>query len=186
MRTADAARAGEEGRDWSDAVLRWCGRVLVAATWVSRAIFAIYIVAFFCGAGLRGAADRWNESLPGLHNAAAPAATAAIGVHFLAGGVLLLLGPIPLISGLRRHLPALHRWLGRTYVISATLAGVGGLGFILFAGTIGGALMDVGFGGYGVLMVLCAATAFVVLATWLFTRGVWLPRAISGLVGGLA
>lgn len=113
MRTADAPRAGEEGRDWSDAVLRWCGRVLVAATWVSRAIFAIYIVAFFCGVALRGAADRWNESLPGLHNAAAPAAPAAIGVHFLAGGVLLL-------------------------------------------------------------------------ATWLFTRGVWLPRAISGLVGGLA
>lgn len=160
MRTADAARAGGEGRDWSDAVLRWSGRVLVAATWVSGAIFAIYILAFFGGVALRGAAERWNESLPGLHDAAAPAATIAIGVHFLAGGVLLLLGPIQLIGGLRRRLPALHRWLGRTYVISAILAGVGGLGFILFAGTIGGTLMDVGFGGYGVLMVLCAVLAW--------------------------
>lgn len=264
-------------------MLRWSGRLLVAATWISGAIFAVYILAFFGGVAFRGAAERWNESLPGLHDAAAPAATIAIGVHFLAGGVLLLLGPIQLIGGLRRRVPALHRWLGRTYVISAGLAGVGGLGFILGAGTIGGTLMDVGFAGYGILMVLCAvlawrharagrydrhrawairlfaltvgswlyrmeyaawsviagdlgrgpgftgwfdaimmfffyvpnliiaeffirargsrtsaalslvaaalllaATAFVVLATWLFSRGAWIPRAISGVAGGPA
>ncbi len=156
MRSADTVRAGGDGRGWSDAILSWSGRLLVAATWISGAIFAIYILAFFGGVALRGAAERWNESLPGLHDAASPAATLAIGVHFAAGGVLLLLGPIQLIGRLRRRLPALHRWLGRTYVISAGLAGLGGLGFILGAGTIGGRLMDVGFGGYGVLMVLCA------------------------------
>src|SRR3546814_12063134 len=74
--------------------------------------------------------------------------------------MLLLLGPIQLIGPVRRAVPRLHRWLGRLYVGAAALAGVGGLGFIIVKGTIGGPLMDVGFGLYGALMILCAERAF--------------------------
>lgn len=84
-----------------------------------------------------------------------------IGAHFIAGGVLLLLGPVQLIGGVRRNFPALHRWAGRVYVLAAGLAGLGGLGFILGQGTIGGSLMDVGFGIYGALMIVCATQAYV-------------------------
>lgn len=153
------APGGPMGR-LSAASLRWSGRLLVAVTWLSGAIFAAYIVAFFGGVAIRGAAERWNESLPGLHDAAAPLATAAIGAHFLAGGILLLLGPIQLIGAVRRRAPAFHRWLGRTYVVSAGIAGVGGLAFIFGSGTIGGRIMDIGFGLYGVLMILCAVQAY--------------------------
>jgi len=277
----EPGRRARGDRALSAAALRWSGRLLVATTWVSGAIFAVYILAFFGGSAIRGMAERWNESLPGLHDAAAPLATAAIGAHFLAGGVLLLLGPIQLFGAVRRRVPVLHRWLGRVYVVSAGLAGVGGLAFIAGSGTVGGTLMDVGFGLYGVLMILCAvlaytnarsgrydrhrawairlfaltvgswlyrmeyaawsvttggigmgagfsgwfdavmmfffyvpnlivaemfirarrtetgavvgsgaamvlfaASAFIILATFLFTRGAWGPRAVSGLVGG--
>lgn len=143
-----------------EGALRWSARLLVAASWISGAIFAAYIISFFGGVALGGAGARWNESLPDLYDGRSLATTVAIGAHFIAGGVLLLLGPIQLIGGVRRRLPALHRWLGRVYVTSAGLAGFGGLGFILGRGTIGGPLMDVGFGIYGALMVLCAAMAF--------------------------
>ncbi|APO77044.1 hypothetical protein AM571_PA00158 (plasmid) [Rhizobium etli 8C-3] len=142
------------------AALRWSARLLVAASWISGAIFATYIIAFFGGVVLAGAGERWNESLPGLYDGGALLSTAAIGVHFMAGGVLLLLGPVQLIGSVRRNVPALHRWLGRSYVISAGLAGLGGLGFILRRGTVGGPIMDTGFGIYGALMVLCAAMAY--------------------------
>ncbi|UES60037.1 DUF2306 domain-containing protein (plasmid) [Roseibium aggregatum] len=142
------------------AALRWSARLLVAASWISGAIFATYILAFFGGVALGGAAERWNESLPDLYEGSALLSTAAIGAHFMAGGVLLLLGPVQLIGSVRRNVPGLHRWLGRIYVISAGLAGLGGLGFILGRGTIGGPLMDVGFGIYGALMVLCSAMAY--------------------------
>ncbi|WP_025293146.1 DUF2306 domain-containing protein [Sphingomonas sanxanigenens] len=140
--------------------LRWSGLMLVAVSWISGAIFAAYIIAFFGGAALGGAGERWNESLPDLYDGRALATTAAIGAHFIAGGVLLLLGPIQLIGSVRQTIPALHRWLGRVYLVSAGLAGLGGLGFIVGRGTIGGTLMDVGFGIYGALMVLCAVMAY--------------------------
>ncbi|CCV13954.1 hypothetical protein MESS4_610061 [Mesorhizobium sp. STM 4661] len=46
------------------AALRWSARLLVAASWISGAIFAAYIIAFFGGVALAGAGERWNESLP--------------------------------------------------------------------------------------------------------------------------
>ncbi|WP_234843112.1 DUF2306 domain-containing protein [Sinorhizobium meliloti] len=142
------------------AALRWSARFLVAASWISGAIFAAYIVAFFGGVALGGAGERWNESLPDLYDGGALLSTTAIGAHFMAGAVLLLLGPVQLIGSVRRNVPALHRWLGRIYVASAGLAGLGGFGFILGRGTIGGPLMDTGFGIYGALMVLCAAMVY--------------------------
>lgn len=143
------------------AVSRWGSGLLFATSWISGVVFAAYIAVFFGGTLLAGAGERWNESLPGLHDPATPMAIVAIGVHFLTGAVLLLLGPIQFIGHLRRRVPALHRWLGRLYVASAALAGIGGLFFIVARGTVGGAVMDIGFGLYGILMVVCAALAFV-------------------------
>lgn len=141
--------------------LRWSARLLVGASWASGAIFAVYIIAFFGGAVIGGAGQRWNGALPGLYAARSPLINIAIGAHFLAGGVLLLLGPNQVIGGGRRAVPWLHRWLGRVYVVSTGVAGLGGLVFIVGRGTIGGLVMDVGFGLYGALMVLCATMAYV-------------------------
>ncbi|MEI9851717.1 MAG: DUF2306 domain-containing protein [Sphingomonas sp.] len=149
------ARASAAGR-----LLRWSAILLAAACWFSAALFGVYIVAFFGGMALGGAPDRWNEALPGLHAAGAPLAAVAIGAHFVTGGTLLLLGPVQLIGAVRRRAPAVHRWIGRAYVSAAAVAGLGGLGFIVSRGTIGGAPMDLGFGIYGALMVACAALAY--------------------------
>ncbi|WP_101926710.1 MULTISPECIES: DUF2306 domain-containing protein [Luteimonas] len=167
-----------------DTGLRWSARLLVATSWIGGAVFAAYIVVFFGGAALGGDAQRWNASLPGLFDAATPLAALAIGAHFLAGAVLLLLGPVQLIGRVRRRMPALHRGLGRVYVVAAGLAGVGGLGFIVARGTIGGAVMDIGFGLYGVLMVLCASLAFVHARAGRFERHrAWAIRLFALTVG---
>ena len=84
------------------------------------------------------------------------AATTGIGLHFASGGIILILGCIQLIDGLRKMYPALHRWLGRLYVLSAIGAAIGGLMFIFIKGTIGGTLMDIAFAGYGILMFIAA------------------------------
>lgn len=159
LSTDAVSRPQRPGGGITAAILRWTARSLAALTWISGALFAIYILGFFGGSAVQGAADRWNERLPGLHDLATPVATVAIGLHFLAGAILLLFGPIQLIGPLRRRWPVVHRVMGRAYVISALLAGLGGLGFIAFAGTIGGTIMDIGFGFYGALMVWCAVLA---------------------------
>jgi hypothetical protein len=81
-------------------------------------------------------------------------------VHFATGATLLLFGPLQLIACVRDRWPGFHRWIGRTYVLAAALAGAGGLAFILIKGTIGGAPMSVGFGTYGALVVLAAAQTY--------------------------
>jgi len=45
-------------------------------------------------------------------------------------------------------------------VTAALFAGVGGLTFIALKGTIGGVVMDIGFGLYGILMVACAVLTY--------------------------
>ena len=141
-------------------LLRWSGGLLVAAAWASAALFGTYIVFFYAGAIAAGTPAQWNANLPGLFVAGAAAGTAGIALHFAAGGIVLLLGPIQLIGRIRRSAPAVHRWLGRVYVLAAFLAGLGGLAFILANRTIGGAAMDIGFGGYGALMLLAPAQAY--------------------------
>src|SRR5262245_36553494 len=88
-------------------LLRWSATLLAAAAWISAALFGAYILAFFGGFALAGTPERWNESLPKLHEARTPLATIAIGAHFVTGGILLLLGPIQLIGAIRRRVPTL-------------------------------------------------------------------------------
>lgn len=140
----------------STRALQWSARALTATCWISAALFGLYILAFYAAALVDGNIARWNEGLPRLYESHTPAATAGIGVHFAAGGVILALGCIQFVESIRARYPAVHRWIGRIYVTAAFLAGVGGLTFIAAKGTIGGATMDVGFGVYG---VLTAATA---------------------------
>ncbi|HWP42514.1 MAG TPA: DUF2306 domain-containing protein [Blastocatellia bacterium] len=144
----------------SAAVLRWAGVALVAAVWVSAVLFGLYILAFYAGALAQGDMARWNDVLPRLYEPQTPVATAAIGLHFAAGGIILVLGCIQLIGAVRTRYPALHRWTGRVYVTAALLAGIGGLAFIIAKGTIGGTVMNIGFSLYGALMVVAAVQTF--------------------------
>lgn len=141
---------------WGHRALRWSGALLVAAVWASAFLFGVYIVSFYAGSLRVGAPDRWNEVLPRLYEPATPLATTGIAVHFVTGGVLLLLGPIQLLRRVREAAPRVHRWIGWTYVSCSVLAGLGGLGFIASKGTVGGAPMSVGFSLYGILIVLAA------------------------------
>jgi uncharacterized membrane protein len=140
----------------SAALLRWTSLALVSTVWISSTLFGLYILAFYAGALVEGNMQQWNQVLPRIYEPETPAATAGIGVHFAAGGVILVLGFIQLIGAIRTHYPALHRWLGRIYVVASLLAGLGGLLFIAVKGTVGGTVMDIGFSLYGVLMVLAA------------------------------
>lgn len=156
----DYAPSQRRSAAMTETAFRWSGVALVCTVWISATLFGFYIVAFYVGALGDGQVAKWNQNLPGLYEPHSPAATAGLGLHFLAGGVILILGCIQLIRRVRTRWPALHRWLGRIYVSAALLAGLGGLTFILVVGTIGGSIMDVGFGLYGALMVLAAVQTY--------------------------
>lgn len=140
----------------SSIAFRWTSLALVSTVWLSSAIFGLYILAFYAAALWQGDLQRWNGVLPDLYTPGAAASNTGIGLHFAAGGIILLLGSTQLIAPLRERYPAFHRLVGRVYLFASLFAGLGGLTFILLKGTIGGRVMSVGFGLYGALMVIAA------------------------------
>lgn len=140
--------------------LRWTARALTATCWISAGLFGLYILAFYAAALVDGNIAKWNDSLPRLYESDTPAATAGIGMHFAAGGIILALGCIQFVQAIRSRYPAAHRWIGRVYVTAALLAGIGGITFIAAKGTIGGPTMDLGFGIYGVLTAAAAIETY--------------------------
>ena len=154
-------------------LLRWSGTALAASAWLSAAFFGAYIVFFYAGAIAAGTPAQWNANLAGLFVPRAPLGTAGIAAHFAAGGIILLLGPIQLLTRIRVAAPAFHRWAGRLYVLAAFVAGLGGLTFIAVNGTIGGPAMSFGFAGYGALMVLAS------VQTWRHARALRQPGRLA-------
>tara|TARA_Y100001980_G_C14556842_1_gene351163 strand:- start:1207 stop:2031 length:825 start_codon:yes stop_codon:yes gene_type:complete len=145
-------------------LLRIMLNLLVITVWISALLFGLYILAFYFVSLVQGNTSQWNEVLPGLHDTQTRSATAGIGLHFAAGGIILILGCIQLLDPVRLRYPTFHRWIGRIYVSASLLTAIGGLIFILVKGTIGGFWMDIGFTGYGIL------TFVVALNTILFAR----------------
>lgn len=138
----------------------YSSRILAFITWLSCGLFGVYILVFYANAILSDAASRWNNVLPNLYSDANTTSNLGIALHFMAGGIILAMGFLQLLPSIRHHALWLHRLLGRIYVSAAILTGLGGLTFIAVTGTIGGLVMDIGFGLYGVLMIFCALQAY--------------------------
>jgi hypothetical protein len=172
------------GASFPSRLFDYCSRALAVMTWLSCGLFGLYILIFYAGAFVSHSAARWNGVLPGLYSGSHAAATYGMGVHFAAGGVILAMGFIQLLGRIRAKAPAVHRWLGRIYVTAAMLAGLGGLLFIAVSGTIGGTMMNIGFGLYGALMVFCALQAYRHARSRQFdTHRVWAIRLFALAVG---
>jgi len=169
---------------WTEAALKWAGIALAGVVWISSAIFGAYILAYYGGAIPAGTLEDWNATLPKLYEAHTPAASAGIGLHFFAGAVLLLLGPVQLIGEIRAKAPAVHHWIGRLYALAAFAAGVGGLTFIALKGTVGGMMMNVAFAAYGGLTVLAAVeTVRHAMARRIETHRAWAIRLFALAIG---
>lgn len=136
--------------------MRLAGQLLVAIVWISATLFGLFILSYYFVALLEGNTAQWNTILPDLYDEQTKTATIGMGLHFAAGGIILILGCIQLIDRIRNKYPAVHRWLGRLYILASLLVSIGGLVFIFYKGTVGGIVMDIAFTGYGILMFWAA------------------------------
>lgn len=135
---------------------RWSVQTLSSSVWLSTLLFGLYILLTYGLSWVTGNLELWNGGLLQTYVPDSPAATNGMAVHFLGGGILLVLGNIQLLATVRHRYPAFHRWTGRLYAAMAILAAIGGLVHIAIDGTVGGTLMDIGFALYGILMFVTA------------------------------
>jgi uncharacterized membrane protein len=82
----------------------------------------------------------------------------AAGGHLLGGGIALWLGPLQFVRRLRARIPAVHRWLGRGYVVACLGASVAGA--VLAPNSMGGIPAHLGFGLLAVAWFVTTATAY--------------------------
>ncbi|MBS0447770.1 MAG: DUF2306 domain-containing protein [Proteobacteria bacterium] len=129
-----------------DGLARWSRRALpIAATcWCSVAVagqllLASYVLAFYGRALAAGHPERWNEVMPHGYEPGRTGGNLLVAMHLLFTVVIFASGALQLLPQIRRHAPAIHRWNGRLYVLSALLMGGGGLAMMSTRRVVGDA-----------------------------------------------
>ncbi|MGH7023880.1 MAG: DUF2306 domain-containing protein [Caulobacteraceae bacterium] len=72
-------------------------------------------------------------------------------IHIAGAATALLLGPFQLLSRLRARFPAVHRWIGRVYIVGCPIGGAGGL--VVAFGSTAGPIATAGFGSLAVIWI---------------------------------
>src|SRR5687767_1315087 len=108
----------------------------------------------------------------------------ALGVHVLSGMLALLIGPFQFVGRLRRRFVRVHRFMGATYVGSATALGVSGL--ILAPTAYTGLVASAGFTVLGLAMLFTTWTAVrMILAGRYGEHRRWMIRSFSLIMAGV-
>jgi uncharacterized membrane protein len=82
-------------------------------------------------------------------------------LHFAGGGIAMALGPFQFRAAQRARRPALHRWMGRVYVVAILLGGTAGL--LLAPLSQGGVVAHMGFGLLALAWLGSTTSAFLAI-----------------------
>lgn len=109
----------------------------------------------------------------------------AIVLHAVGASFAPLLGLLQWSSRLRRRWPALHRWLGRAYLVGgAAIGGTAALWLSFFA--YGGPVVGVGMGVVAVVWIVTSALALVAIrAGDVAGHREWMLRSVALALGGV-
>jgi uncharacterized membrane protein len=73
-------------------------------------------------------------------------------IHIAGAATALLVGPLQFIPWIRKQRRAVHRWLGRIYVVGCLVGGAGGL--VVAFGSTAGPVATAGFGSLAVIWIV--------------------------------
>jgi hypothetical protein len=108
----------------------------------------------------------------------------ALGVHVLSGMIALLIGPFQFVGRLRRRFVRMHRFMGASYVASATGLGVSGL--ILAPTAYTGLMASAGFTILDLAMLFTTWTAVrMIFAHRYGDHRRWMIRSFSLILAGV-
>jgi uncharacterized membrane protein len=133
----------------------WLGTALVG-----QLIFSLYISLQYGGAMLTGETGRWNRVMPKGYVPGDTIGNAAIAAHVLLAVLIMLGGAMQLMPVIRRRVPALHRWVGRTYTVAVCLTSLAGLYMIWWRGGTGDLSQHIAISLNAVILVTCAVLAW--------------------------
>jgi uncharacterized membrane protein len=155
-------------------------RQLAGPGWVIMTLACVYIVIFFASPYLTFDPDVYFTQ----QREAYLQHEFALGVHVLSGMLALLIGPFQFVGRLRRRFDRVHRFMGATYVASATALGVSGL--ILAPTAYTGLVASASFTVLGLAMLFTTWTAVrMILAGRYAEHRRWMIRSFSLIMAGV-
>lgn len=136
-----------------------------AMTWLmvtvaGQLIFSLYIALVYGGALVAGDTARWNHVMPRGYVAGDTAGNAALMTHVLIAVVIMTAGALQLIPGIRRRMPVVHRWVGRSYMVSVILSSFAGLFLVWDRGAAARLSQHIAISLNAVIIIGCALLAW--------------------------
>ena len=118
-----------ERRYLADAVLRSAAGCWLFVTLIGQWLFMYYVVALYGAATVSGHFENWMKktTLFKGYVAGDTVGNLAFASHVLFAAVVAFGGTIQLIPQIRARAIAVHRWIGRAFLVAAAVVGVGGL-----------------------------------------------------------
>jgi hypothetical protein len=188
------------GRDFSGSIVKFAARFCFAVLVAGQLVFGFSIAAFYGLASWRGHWESWNHTMKHGYIPGASMGNAVVAAHVLTATIVVLTGTMQLIPAIRQRLPALHRWTGRVYLLSAAVLGNAGVIILLTRSTGGDLSLRIGTTIDALLILVFAALTLrtalarefvahrewalrlfvVVSAAWFFRVVVTLVFAVNG------
>lgn len=160
MATIDASfEAARPARrtDWLHRAATFCYLAIAAG----QLLFTAFILAFYYPSSLSGNFAAWNAK-PLIKGFVAGDASGNLffAAHVLMAAVITFGGLVQLVPAIRSRWPALHRWNGRLYLVSALMLALGGLWLTWGRGTWLNLIGAVGITLDALLILAFAAMAY--------------------------
>lgn len=158
-----------------------------ATTLIGQAIFSYYIVAFYYVSTANWDIARFNKAMPAGYIEGDSMGNVAVVAHVLFAALITLGGLMQLVPSLRSKLPALHRWNGRVYILTALIMSLSGAFMILTRSdkVVGDLFAHAALMINGAIIVTCAIIAFKMARRRQFAQHrIWALRvfvAVSGV-----
>jgi uncharacterized membrane protein len=142
---------------------------------------SLAIVAYSAVPYLMGSLEQLDPDrapLAAAYSQTPPGVQVAVVVHVVGAAVALLVGPFQFWAASRRRFPALHRWLGRTYLVGVWVGGTAAL--VMAPWNTAGMVGFLGFGTLGALWVWTGWRAYrAIRAGDVRSHQAWMIRSFS-------
>jgi len=149
--------------------------------WVAVLLTSLAIVAYSGVPYLMGSLEQLDPDrapLAAAYSHTPPVVQVAFVVHVVGAAIALFTGPFQFWAASRRRFPALHRWLGRTYLVGVWVGGTASL--VMAPYNTAGMVGFLGFGTLGVLWVWTGWRAYRAIRTGdVRSHQAWMIRNFS-------
>jgi len=191
-------------KPWPDRILRHSSIAWLLAAALGQWIFVIYVAfQYIPELALFGLPGLANTTLPNGYVFGDMMGNLAIASHVLVAIIIIGSGPLQLIPQIRNKFPRFHRYVGRVYIVLASITSIAGLYLVWTRGVPGGmvghlaisldAALILAFGGLTINFAIKRQIAqhrqwamrlfMVVSAVWFFRIGLMFWFMTTGGIG---